>query len=434
MKRRTSKKNRPAPEAAEVPSVEVPDSPESTAGDQVVVSRGADLSPVDANHPLAAPINDLARAFAMQAEMLKVLHENQSKIMETMADDGRSEMMLNSTKALNDTFRGVKEVQEGLIDRLGHADGRGGPGAWVVGLMLSVFVFGGGAAFYWAISSGLLVLGDSEATTEKLARLEEAEEDRTAEQLAGLSQAQAEQASLAAERQQRISELEESLRVSAAQLENQAENNLLRERQSVELKKLQAEAAAADARYNAVRSENKRLSEEAMARLRASFVRPTRGVAQPTAQPIPTPTAVNQTPLEASDSTPASVKVPVAESPDTSRVMATLNRLLLKNRSDHSYRFEAIGSVKSDHLVDVVLVETSGGGDVVKRVEASSLRMQLSGVGGILELQFLSGNVRHGKRSGGLTQPAPFYKGKYRVMVYTLNSVDWKNSRLSFVN
>jgi hypothetical protein len=67
-------------------------------------------------------------------------------------------------------------------------------------------------------------------------------------------------------------------------------------------------------------------------------------------------------------------------------------------------------------------------------VEASQLLMHLSDVGGILELQFSSGSVRHGKRGGGLAQPSPFYKGRYRMMIYTLNSADWKRSKLSFVN
>ena len=172
MKRRSQKKNEPVSQVNEPSGSEGADSGVDEAdcapGDQVVVSHGADLTSIDENHPLSAPINDLARAFAMQAEMLKVLHENQTEIMRTMKNDGRSEMMLNSTKALNDTFRGVKEVQEGLIERLGSSEGRGGPSAWLMAGFLLVFLLVSGGSLYWVLSSGLLVVGDSEATIKKL--------------------------------------------------------------------------------------------------------------------------------------------------------------------------------------------------------------------------------------------------------------------------
>ena len=58
-------------------------------------------------------------AMKLQAEILKRLHDQQEEMGKALKDSTRSEMMIQSTRSLNESFSGMKRVQERLIDRLG---------------------------------------------------------------------------------------------------------------------------------------------------------------------------------------------------------------------------------------------------------------------------------------------------------------------------
>lgn len=431
MTRKNQKKPKP-PETQNAPSADAPtdvvhdDSGDDAAGSHMVIATGTDVGKIDESNPLAAPIHDLARAFAVQAEMLKVLHDNQAEIIRSMKKDGRSEMMLNSTKALNETFRGVKEVQEGLIDKLNRSDGQGGFSPFLVGGLFVVFFLFFAGGLYWAVSTGVLVVGDSSATTEKLARFERENKERTTGELETLAHEKEDLSSSLQSREQAIRKLETSLAESNRRSGLLDAERTERARLESELNDLKREAASADLRHRAIEDENRRLSTEALERLKESLTQPARGASAEKVQPIEQPAAV-----AASNDTDSSV---TPDAPADSKVLATLNRLLLKNRSDHSYRFEKVGSVNDDHLSNVVLLESSPGGGVIKRIEADEVKIKLTDQGGILELLFSSGSVRHRATGGGLGSPAPFYKGSYRVMIYTLNAEAWRRDALSFVN
>jgi hypothetical protein len=64
------------------------------------------------------PLRDLAEAFRENSETLRSLAEGQARLARRIDRSDRSEAVINSTKALNDTFRGVQRIQERLASRL----------------------------------------------------------------------------------------------------------------------------------------------------------------------------------------------------------------------------------------------------------------------------------------------------------------------------
>ena len=103
------------PEAA-LPEAALPEAalPEA-ALPQAVVER--DLTPG------ASP--ELVQAFRMNAEALHRLQDMQEQLVNSVQRTNRSEMMIQSTQALNETFRNLTQVQRTLLERMDGASQRG---------------------------------------------------------------------------------------------------------------------------------------------------------------------------------------------------------------------------------------------------------------------------------------------------------------------
>lgn len=86
-----------------------------------------DLSPVDkpeiAGDPVA--IAAMAEAFRAQAEILQNINRTQREIAESLEKSERASGVLTSTRALNDTFKGLTDIQKGLLDALTDSRSRG---------------------------------------------------------------------------------------------------------------------------------------------------------------------------------------------------------------------------------------------------------------------------------------------------------------------
>jgi hypothetical protein len=72
----------------------------------------------DAGRGVPVPIADLARAFQASAEALRGVHDMQLDMAKALKRNDRSEMMLQSTNALNETFRGLMLVQREMLSRM----------------------------------------------------------------------------------------------------------------------------------------------------------------------------------------------------------------------------------------------------------------------------------------------------------------------------
>lgn len=91
--------------------------------------------------PVAAPLAALAEAMRANAEALRRMDASQRKMAESIERSDKAQQVVASTKALNETFRGLSEIQRGLLDAVIKTRGGGGrsPG-------LIFFAVGGVAA------------------------------------------------------------------------------------------------------------------------------------------------------------------------------------------------------------------------------------------------------------------------------------------------
>ncbi len=91
-------------------------------------------------------LRDLAIAFRTNAEAIQGVKELQAELVRAVKRQDRSEMVLQSTQALNDTFRNLTQVQRELVKRLadapppGPAAAGGGSGRLVPLMLIALLV------------------------------------------------------------------------------------------------------------------------------------------------------------------------------------------------------------------------------------------------------------------------------------------------------
>jgi hypothetical protein len=174
----------------------------------------------------------MAEALRANAEALHRIDQSQKKIAETMARSERSQQVVTSTRALNDTFRGLSEIQRGLLDAV--VRNRGGGAATLV-LVLVVAVLSGGIGllasehFLSGDKVGRDVLEESRREADALSReaidlkaqlREGAERERAwSERIDGKNKEIAAAAGESAKLEERIAQLEADLEANRAQLE-----------------------------------------------------------------------------------------------------------------------------------------------------------------------------------------------------------------------
>ncbi len=74
---------------------------------------------------LGVPFAAMAEALRANAEALERIDSNQRKIAESIERGDRASHVITSTRALNDTFKGLSEIQRGLLDAVVRERGRG---------------------------------------------------------------------------------------------------------------------------------------------------------------------------------------------------------------------------------------------------------------------------------------------------------------------
>lgn len=96
--------------------------PDDTAGEE----RG--LKAPDPQS-LPVPLAAMAEALRANAEALHRLDQSQRRIAESIEKSERAQQVVASTRTLNDTFRGLSEIQRGLLDALVKTNRGGGGGS-----------------------------------------------------------------------------------------------------------------------------------------------------------------------------------------------------------------------------------------------------------------------------------------------------------------
>lgn len=411
---------------------------------------------------LQPQMEGISAALKMQAEILKRLHEQQSKMGEQLADTRRSEMMIQSTQSLNESFTGMRRVQERLLDRLDDRDPkRFALAPW----FLALAIMGVVAAVLWAahaVTEGVKKTGDSfKASTESLAtasldsmdtRLKSLEGRDTEffkeelERLRGIvASFGSEKARLTEERDRSREELG-AVRASVARIELDLSAQRTRAETSEREVARMTERALADQRI---------LQEmnTAMEGLRAAAQRSAR-------EPMP-PSAPMATPKEAA--TPvalvegalerASAKVapaenglarasePVAGAPEASagvrlpvppELIEQVNGLLAKHRGSDVYRLVRVRETDGSSLVGVLLEVRGPDGALSKSVEAEKLALSLVPRGAILEMNFESGTVAF-QQGIARTVKSPFFNNRYQLLAIGVDAQAWTAASLPFL-
>lgn len=421
-----------------------PTEPEDLSEDGTLAPRQDGAAPV--------PSQEIAAAMTVQAEILKRLHQSQNEIQEALARDKRGEMMIQSTRALNDSFRGMQKTQEKLLDRLDEESARPKRTAWYVG----------GAAVIVALAIGLTGLFVTDAVRETGAELKAggmdersaaalAELERIGARLDGLESTDREtfQSELRALRGRVSSLSEERARLVVERDALREERGRLLERfettderiEAAEDRVRRAEDRARNAEDQADRlAKGKMADQELVAKLSSTIeaLRAAQGRVLPAGEggaataaetnggePGATPATgpSEERPASAGSNTPA-------ERAADDAFVTLLNDLLTKHRSSNSYTLVSVRGFDDEGLLGIALEERGADGSLSKTLHAERLRFRLGRTGRTLNLGFEKGHIVYRRR--GRDIESPFFKNTYDLVVFGVETTPWMNAGLPF--
>ncbi len=476
--------DRPDPDAprdvAAEPEIVTPDAMAARRPD-ALASDGSDVAP--------GAMRDLARAFQSNADALRGMHEIQGELAAALRRNDRSEMVLQSTNALNDTFRNLASIQRELLQRLGEAqkprNERLVP-ALILGLL--IVMLGGiyvivvaiqeqrplpnDSVNVAALEAGRLKSyqeGMSKGAAESQGRVSRMQlalsdaEDRLRTEQKKYDEAQAELAELA--KRKRVAEME---RDEMADFAQRARNNAIgkdvaeKALREVNLKMEVAETKLKD-REEALMRERQ---ENAMLRKRLAAYNlglpddvPAAKI--PAAVP-PDPKPLDEPAVKSSEANPSAVPPPAT--PDTNatppppalpdaekpviqvppdpdlnrdkrlvgRVRTRLNELLRAGRSTVGewWQITRIEGIKQDRVGGVVILQYDNAGRFLGSVEARELRIWVD-----RETQQVEFHTFEGNRLAPGGKKTPISRNGYRFAVAKGKNYAsaWRNSGLSMV-
>jgi hypothetical protein len=384
----------------------------------------------------APELAGLGTALQVQAEILRRLHDQQAKFGEILADQRRSELMIQSTQALNDAFTGMREVQEKLVRRL-ETEGKGrGRGLLVaLGLILVAvsLVFGFRELRREMQESAVRLAGPREPEVQALKAMERLE-SRV------LSMEAREKGSLLADF--------ETLRKELVQVQEER-RRILNERDQAlqDLGAVRATLARREGELEAER-ERSRLADQELARLQDraladqrmlgelnKVVEDLRGrlpVAAPAAIPLAPDAAAGETRTAALAPEVAPPPRPAQAGPVDPALLDRLNLLLSAHRGSEVYELRAAREVDGRGLLGVILQVRGRDGSLAKSVEAERLEFTLTARTNLLELDFEGGTVAF--QSGiARTVKSPFFNNRYQIVIIGAETRAWMEAGLPFL-
>ncbi|MAG55325.1 MAG: hypothetical protein CMJ83_03455 [Planctomycetes bacterium] len=381
----------------------------------------------------------IASAMHLQAEILKRLHDQQAEMGKTLQDTQRSEMMISSTRALNDSFSGMRRVQERLLDRIGLDSGR----RWwtIAALIIGLVAIGG--AIVWGVqelsqrvddtaakldrpvqdTAAEAALAELEGIRSKINSMEKTDRENVLDRLGTLHE--------------RITALENERR--RLQLErDQAREELGAERADVtrlekDLRTLKIEAEASQkevARLLSRTMADQTLIQELNKTVEKLRLAPVAAPAGPESETPPDPVSATG----GEEANPG--ENPAPKGPGrrvvTPAFLQTFNDLLQRNRASEEYLITTAAAFDRDGLQDVVMEIRGRDGSLAKTVYADRMSVTLVARGKFLELDFHGGyiNFRHGI---GRTIKSPFFNNRYQIVVLGAETQTWIDAKLSFL-
>jgi hypothetical protein len=397
------------------------------------------------------PLHGLADAFRQNTEALRALAEGQAAIGKRLERSDRSEAVIHSTQALNDTFRGVQRTQERLMSRMDRE--RKHPWLLLTGGIVGIALVVGGLLWFllgWvaereeaAGGQGIEVLeGELGRRDSAIADLREDLErrGRRIEELQGTLGAKAGELARQESLTQEQKRLAEELRAAVAELEDEREgfretqasvSRLLGEnaglstenaelRQEVEqLRRDLAAARSADAEKDAQITTLTRRIEELVRRSAGGTLR----------EPSPTaPEPVAGRPADAGEDPAGQVPPGAMTDPaQLTRLTSLLNDLIGAAAGGESCDFLRIGGVRGRVLYGVELVTRDASGREATRVEARECRVVYWVGERRAEIRFWNGYLTYyGVRT-------KFLGNRHVVRIGDIDPTQWSRSGLTIV-
>jgi hypothetical protein len=420
--------------------------------------------PPPRNAPVARqPMEQVARAMQIQAELLKQMHERTRMLEDVVKDNRRHELVINSAQALNESFQGLQRVQERLADKLEDTGGISRARFLVIALALLALA-AVGAVLTWRIVEKADTLNSNiRAALDPKGRDAELQSDlaKLESRIQGVE---------AADRAAFRDELDR-LRKNAEGITTERDM-LRRERDAAReelgavkasVSGLQSELAETKSKAQLTEKDNARLSAEALAAqktlmqlndLVASLKDARPPAAAPPKQPAnegetarkPTPPPPNDDrpaelhqakPVSAEPAAPGKAEPDVASTapeslaPFPAAQLAPLNELLKSHRGSDRYVIKKAEKSGQKKLWNVVM-EVSGPDNAInKTIEAESVTFAVSDK--MLEIEFEVGNVTFHQGPAGKSTKSPFFNNRYLIVVLGANGRDWLDSGLPFV-
>lgn len=423
----------------------------------------------------------------LQTEILRRLADEQSRLSRKVHDDSRAETMIQSTRALNDTFEGLRRSQERLAERLREPHKRS---IWLAAGVLGLLVVGGGLA--WMIhglgqrvedSARTLAEGDgatelvSGALTslnrlgERMEALEERDREIVSIELEALRERiedlDRRRAELALERDR----VREELGATRARLEtaegerDDARESLSRnaealraaERSGAELASVRDTLAEREAELVELRAAGEK--QVALATRLAEMVRALRvdprtpldpevsaalaradateadgdGTAKPTAAGDAAADAEARVAAgrEAGGGEPAAAKPAGVKAPSAT-LAGEINTCLGTYKGASVYRLTHLGGVGPDRLHDVVVEERDRRNRLLKTFRAEQMEVELAPEGRLLTIRFTRGNLEMTLPQG---QPiaTPFFRDTYEILLFGMSRETWTGAGFPFL-
>ncbi|MBL9089131.1 MAG: hypothetical protein JNM10_18475 [Planctomycetia bacterium] len=419
---------RPAPPPGESRGVE----------DPFASSNDVSLTPASTggSRAIAEPLAALAAAFQANAEALRRSQEMQAELGRALQRGDRSEVMVQTTGALNETFKGLTQVQRSLVSRIDASERSAKEGRWFLPiLVLGAMAVLGGALFLVVRRMGELergVVGTGDTATQLTLQFDKgveagrrdaavAADAERAALLGRIERAAADlKAALAARDERAAAAKQASDDLASAQAEVlAARGEALRSRAlEAELTRLRGEAALRDPEVERLKREladekvttaglRKKLGEVATGRATAAGDPP---AADPSAVPDPA--------------------APAADRRDVDRARRMLNELLqgTSPAGGDYVQLAKVGSASAERLTDVMATTYAANGRVLSFIKARSARVVVDRTSRRVELVFDEGSLEMGGQS------VPFPDGTFRKVVAEGDAITrWMSSGLLFV-
>ncbi len=410
----------------------------ATAGPEPTASALVPGALAPGARALSEPLAALAAAFQANAEALRRSQEVQADLHRALERADRSEMVIQTTGALNETFRGLTTVQKSLAQRVEASERESLTGRMFLPVLVIVAVALMGGVLWVVLQYVDSWRAQTVGTSDVATRLSEqfdkgiaqgrkdeeaaasariaAADERSAAIEKSLAAAQSERDAKALALSAAVGELQ-SLRGELASSRTDAlkvralEDEVDRLRRAAatggpDVERLKEELAAAKSEGESLRS-----------KLANAYV--ARGAGSDAAADPATPSA-------AADADPAAGKDRRA----ADRARARVNDLLTLGRAGRPDYLQvlSVGAVGKDRLLDVNVGRYNPAGRLVNAIRAKELTIAVDSVRRVVEFQFADGTVDRGDAK------TPFSGGRYSTVVADGDDVAaWSATGYGFV-